>query len=311
MLETLRTGLLNDGRPFTRQQAADLGLGHRPLQTAIRDGTVRRVLQSVYVDRAVPDSRTLRCRCLQLVMPRDGVLFGTSACWVLGVDAFQPSERFVLTPICLVPHGSGRSRRSGVRTVEGKLPAGDLIELDGLRLTVPDRTAVDLLRRLRRPFALSAVDAMAHAGLIVPAAVQERVDRMRKYSGIVQARQLVRWIEPLTESRGESWQRLRLIDAGFPHPVAQFWVCDRQGRRLYRLDLAYPHLLIACEYDGREDHTAAEDISADDSRRADLKSRWGWRLVVCQQPDIFGSDPWFEVEVGKLLDRDPILPRLW
>ncbi len=311
MLDTSRTALINQGQPFTRQQATDLGLGPRALQSAIADGCVRRVLQSVYGDQAVPDSRSLRCHCLQLVMPRDGVLFGTSACWVLGVDAFQPEERFVLVPVCMVPHGYGRSRRAGVRTVEGKLPPSDVMEVDGLRITVPDRTAVDLLRRLRRPFALSAADAMAHAGLVVPEALQERIDGLKGFPGIVQARQLVRWIEPLTESGGESWQRLRILDAGFPRPNAQFWVCDRHGRKLYRLDLAYPHVLIACEYDGAEDHTADEDRASDESRRKMLHERFGWRFVVSRKADVLGSDPWFEIEVGGMLGREPVLPRLW
>ena len=185
------------------------------------------------------------------------------------------------------------------------------MEVDGLSITVPDRTAVDLLRRLRRPFALSGVDAMAHAGLVVPEALQERIDRLRGFPGIVQARQLVRWIEPLTEGRGESWQRLRILDAGFPRPEPQFWVCDRHGRRLYRLDLAYPHLLIACEYDGREDHSAEEDRAADESRLEKLRERYGWRFVICRKEDVLGSDPWFEIEVGALLGREPALPRLW
>lgn len=303
--------LINGGRPFTRWQAEDIGLTGRALQAAAAEGAVRRVLRSVYVDGAVPDSRDLRCQCLQLVMPADGVLFGTTAAWVFGVDAFQPEERFVLTPLCVVPHGSGRSRRAGVRTVEGYIPPADVMERDGLQLTVPERTTVDMLRRLRRPFALSAADAMAHAGLVVPEGLQYRTEQLHGYPGIVQARQLARWVEPLVESGGESWQRLRLLDARFPRPTPQFWVRDRHGRKVYRLDLAYPHLLVACEYDGAEDHTAEEDSDADEGRRESMRERWGWRFVVCRKADVLSSDPWFEIEVGRLLGREPVLPRRW
>lgn len=311
MHAVMPTPLINDGTPFTRSDAAAIGLTERGLRDAVRLGVVRRVLHSVYVDATVPDTRDLRLRCLHLVMPPHAVLCGTSAAWAMGVDAFQPRDRFVLTPTCMVPHGSTRATGKGVRTIEGIIPASDVMELEGLRLTVPERTSVDLLRRLRRPYALSAADAMTHTGLVALEALQERIDRLRGFPGIRQARQLVRWIEPLTESGGESWQRLRLLDAGFPRPYAQFWVCDRQGRKLYRLDLAYPHLLIACEYDGMEDHTSDEDRSADAARRENMHERFGWRFVVCRKGDVLGSDPWFEIEVGKLLDREPILPRLW
>lgn len=310
-LETSTRTLLHDGAPFTRREAADLGLGGRRLSDALRDGALRRVLQSVYVDERVPDSRDLRCACLHLVMPSHAVLFGTSAAWPFGVDAFQPEDRFVLTPQCVVPHGRTRCTSAGVRTVEGHIAEADITELNGLRLTVPERTTVDMLRRLRRPFALSAADAMAHAGLVVPEELQYRVDRLKGYPGIVQARQLVRWVEPLTESGGESWYRLRLIDAGYPRPTPQFWVCDRLGRPLFRLDLAYPHLLIACEYDGAQDHTSVEDTAADQRRRDQMRQRWGWRFAVGRKSDILGTDPWIEIEVGRMLGREPLLPRRW
>ncbi len=311
LLASPSTTLVNAGVPFTRQEAADIGLPRRQLFDAVRSGSVRRVLHSVYVDASVPDSRDLRCACLHRVMPAHAVLYGTSAAWPFGIDAFQPEERFVLTPQCVVPHGTTRCTTAGVRTVEGYIPAADVTELDGLRMTVPERTTVDMLRRLRRPFALSAADAMAHAGLVAREDVQLRVDRLKGYPGVIQARQLVRLIEPLTESGGESWLRLRLGDAGFPRPTPQFWVCDRRGRRLFRLDLAYGHLLIACEYDGAEDHTADEDTDADDQRREAMRQRWGWRFVVGRKGDVMGSDPWIELEVGKLLGKEPLLPRQW
>lgn len=307
MFKTLPSlALFNASQPFTRSQAADLGLSERDLRSAVMEGAVRRVLHSVYVDAAVPDSRGLRIRCLQLVMRAYGVLFGTTAAWALGVDAFQPEERFVLLPECVVPHGTGRTRVAGVRTVEGNIPPTDIMELDGLRLTVPERTTVDLLRRLRRPFALAAADAMAHAGHIDPVGVQRRIDQLKGYPGVIQARELVGLIEPLIESAGESCQRLRLHDAGFPRPTPQFWVCDRTGRRLYRLDFAYPHLLVACEYDGAEDHSSDEDRDA----RAHAQAL-GVALRRVSQAGHLRLRPAVRDRGGPVLSRAPLLPRRW
>lgn len=303
--------LTNGGQPFTRAQAAELGLHDRRLHQELRGGSLRRVLRSVYVDAAVPDSRSLRTASLHLVMPTHAVLFGTTAAWAFGIDVFQPSDRFVLTPECAVPHGYTRCVKAGVRTVEGVITKADITEVDGLRVTVPERTGVDLLRRLSRPFALSAADALAHAGLVVPEGLQYRLDGLTGFPGVVQARQLARWVEPLTESPGESWQRLRLLDAGFPRPEAQYWVLDRAGRRRYRIDLAYPHLLVGCEYDGAEDHSDSIDVIADEARRRWLRDVKGWRFVVSRKADIFGNDPRLELEVGQLLGREPVLPRKW
>ena len=82
---------------------------------------MRRVIHGVYVDAQVPDSTDLRIAALHLVMPDHAVLFGTTAMWVLSVDAFQPDERFVPVPACLVPHGS-QPRDGARRTHGGGLP---------------------------------------------------------------------------------------------------------------------------------------------------------------------------------------------
>ncbi len=51
---------------------------------------------------------------------------------------------------------------------------------------------------------------------------------------------------------GESWLRLRIVDAGFPRPVVQIEVLDADGRCVYRLDLGWPDRRLAVEYDGQD-----------------------------------------------------------
>jgi len=185
------------------------------------------------------------------------------------------------------------------------------MQVDGLRLTIPVRTACDLLRRQRRPYALSAVDGMAHAGLVTRAEVERYVSGLHRYPGIVQARELAALIEPRAESAGESWQRLRLIDAGFPRPVPQYVVLDSRGREVARLDHAYPRPLVGMEYDGLTYHTEEEDRARDRNRRGYLADVLQWRIVVSGKDDILGKDPAFEYEVGGLIGVVPELPRQW
>ncbi|WP_124818888.1 hypothetical protein [Micromonospora ureilytica] len=51
------------------------------------------------------------------------------------------------------------------------------------------------------------------------------------------------------ESIPESRLRVRIVLAGVPTPVTQF-VVERNGMFVARLDLAWPHLKVAVEYDG-------------------------------------------------------------
>jgi hypothetical protein len=303
--------IINDGQPFIGAQAESVGLTRAVLWTLIKDHRVRRVLRGVYVDSSAPDSRALRVAALHLVKPRDAVFYGTTVAFLLGVDAFPPKDRFNLVPQCVVPHHTVRRTGAHVRCREGYLPAEDLEVVDGLVITNPVRTTVDLLRTLWRPHALAAADAMAHAGLVSREEVDARIRPLKGYPGIVQARTLARLIEPLAESAGESWQRLRLFDAGFPIPQCQVKVYDRSGEIIARLDNAYEKVKVGIEYDGREFHDDDMDKEDDNRKRGYLRDVLGWRLAIGRQARIFGDDPTFEQQIGEWIGLVPLLPRRW
>jgi hypothetical protein len=133
---------------------------------------------------------------------------------------------------------------------------------------------------------------------------------LKGYPGIVQARSLSHLVEPLAASAGESWQRLRILDAGLPRPTAQYEVVDHLGRTFF-LDHAYPEVLVGVEYDGRQFHTGDADVTHDAERRSDLSDLLGWRWSIARREDIFGMSTHFEERLGELLGIRPILPRRW
>jgi hypothetical protein len=302
--------LINDGRPFPVSRAGALGFTWNDLRVLRYEHQLRSLFRGVLVDARVPDTRELRCLGLALVLPPRGVICHSSAAWALGVDAFQPRDRFLLTPQCMVPHGTSRSRHTGVVCLEGYLPDEDIMIVNDVPMTVPGRTTVDLMRRLRRPYARSVADAMVRAEHVTIDELARRVRRLRRYPGIRQARELVLLIDPRAESPGESWLRLRLIDAGFPHPRPQFEVIDHRGRIIARIDLAYPEINLAIEYDGRAFHSHEDDKRRDESRRDLLTDAYGWRIESARTDDILGTDPSFELMIGKLLGIEP-QPRFW
>ena len=302
--------LINDGLPFRISRDGALGMTRSHLRTLVRDHRIRSLFRSVYVDTATPDTRDLRTFALTLVLPPHGVICHCSAAWALGIDAFQPKDRFLLTPQCMVPHSTSRSRHSGVRCIQGYLPDADVMIVNGLPLTTASRTTVDLMRTLRRPYALSVADAMVRAELVTIAQLARRIRRLKHFPGIIQARDLLRLIDPRAESPGESWLRLRLVDAGFPFPRPQYEVIDHRGRVIARIDLAYPEIRLAMEYDGAAYHSHEEDRSHDEERRDLLTDAYGWRFEPATKSDVFGSDPAYEIGIGKLLGIEP-LPRTW
>lgn len=303
--------LINAGQPFLGSTVAEQGISAPALKALISTHRLRRVFRDVYVDAAVSDTRALRAASLHLVKPPQGVFYGLTVAFLLGVDAFPPRARFTFVPECVVPHHSTRCTRLFVRCREGYLPSADLDDVDGLPVTNSIRTTVDMLRTLWRPHALAAADAMAHAGLVTRPEVMSHIARMKRFPGIVQARCLAPLIDYRAESSGESWQRLRMIDAGLPIPESQIKVLDRAGVLRARLDNGYSRAKVGVEYDGREFHSEDDDKEHDEKRREYLEDTHGWRICVARREDIFGDDPAFEIKIGSWIGIPPQLPRRW
>jgi hypothetical protein len=213
------------------------------------------------------------------------------------------------SPSSLYPHHAARQRRRGVKTIECYLPEDDIAEIHGVLVTVPGRSAIDLLRTQFRPYALASTDALHRAGLIDINDVDQRVNRLKGFPGIVQARALARMIDGRRESRGESWTFLRMVDAGFPWPEPQIPLLDKYGNELYRVDLGYRELKIGGEFNGREFHSE-DDRDHDEARLADMQKRFGWRVATATFESIMGTAADFEWQLGTWLGLNP-LPRSW
>jgi len=183
------------------------------------------------------------------------------------------------------------------------MPDDDVEQLGRVRCTTPVRTAVDLLFQLRRHLALASVDAMAAAGMFTPAHLATEVRRWPDRRGYPMARRLASYCEPGAQSFGESWLRLRLLDAGFERPVVQvpLWWRDRVE---YRLDLGYPWRRIGFEYDGLEFHSSAA-LRHDERRRTRIRAAYGWTVLVAGRGDVLGRSLRLEHAVGELLGRRP------
>jgi hypothetical protein len=297
--------LINDGLPFTRHDLPGVGLSVKTLHTRLAEGRVRREFRGVYVDARVPDSRGGRLRAIRLVAPDNAVVCDETAAWVRGLEVFPPGRRHGFSPTMLVRHGTGRVEHVGASGRQALIAPDDVEYVDGVHLTTPVRTCSDLLRRLYRPYALAAADAFARAGLVEVDELVDHVARLKGYRGIVQARSLAAIVDPRTQSPGESWQRLRILDAGLPPPTPQHEVVDDVGRSFF-IDLPYPEHLIGTEYDGREFHTAGHHRANDEERRAYLTDLYGWRWVIGTRERIFGDDTSFEHELGAMLGVRPL-----
>jgi AbiEi antitoxin C-terminal domain len=299
--------------PFTRRDLPGLGLTRHELDALVRAGLVVQPVRGAYVDARCPDDLTTRARAAALVLPVDAALNRRTAAWLHGIDARGPGEQDQpLLLECVVPAGQGRPKRSGMRAREAALEDSDIITVNGVATTTPLRTAVDLLRFLPPFMGLAVMDALANRMLIDADEVAARIDDFAGGRGVKQARRLATFCDPGAESFGESWLRLRLLDAGFPRPECQIWMVDQHGVGVYRLDLGWPDRCLAVEYDGMEFHSRAEDAAHDVRRRERLADEWGWHVVGVGKGEVLGRSLNLEQGVGELLGLEPqIRVRTW
>ena len=160
------------------------------------------------------------------------------------------------------------------------------MELNGVRLTTPLRTALDLACNVHRATALGALDSFARLHGVHQDALLAGQVRFKGRRGVVQARELVLLMDPRAESERESRLRLAIIDAGLPCPTLQHEVVI-EGY-LFRLDLAYSAHRVAIEYDGEEHHSSEEQRLHDEHRRELLRAD-GWVVIVVRRGDFADS----------------------
>lgn len=288
--------------PFIADRHGACGRSRADLRRALSSGAVRRLLRSVYVAADVPDSQGLRARAASLIVPEHAVVSDRSAAWLHGVDAFDPAALDVPPALEMVMVGkTNGSSRAGVIGGVRDLAPTDVTCVDGVRVTTPLRTAADLGCLRGRSAAYAAMCLLARAGGFGVPELSGLLPRFAGRRGVIQLRELVPLVEPRSESPGECWTLLVILDAGLARPTPQheFWL---EGWGLVRLDFAYPHLKVCVEYDGEEFHDE-ESRAHDEARRWHLRQQ-GWVVIVVRKEDLKGAalDGWLG-ELRSELDR--------
>jgi very-short-patch-repair endonuclease len=284
---------------FTRADLDVLQVSDGQLRRAIRDRQVRVVIRGVFVRYDVPDSLELRLEAVAHHLAPGQVVCDRTAAWLHGVDMFSQAEKVLVPRVeSAVMPGRRASKAAEVRGRNRSLLKRDIGELNGLRVTTPLRTALDLACNLHRKDGLAALDVFARLHGIRVEQLERELPRFRRRRGVIQARALVRLMDSRAESVRESWVRLTLVEAGLPLPDLQVWV-DRNGVPTYRLDLAYPASRVAIEYDGEPFHRSQESRAHDRQRREWLREQ-GWTLIIVRNGDF--SSPALETWIGRVRD---------
>jgi hypothetical protein len=253
--------------PFIGSEAVAAGIAtHSQLRRRYT-----RVFRDVYVSEGTELTHAVRARAAWLWSGRRGIVAGFSAAGLYGsewVDATRPVD---------IIHDN-RQALPGLQIWGDRLEGDEFELLDGVAVTTPARTVLDLACWYPSMTAVAAIDALARATDVKLADAELLAARYRGRRGIGCARVSLDLVDAGAQSPKESWLRLVLVQAGLPRPQTQIPVLDEFGSAIAYLDMGWEDVKVAVEYDG-EQHRSDRSQYNWDIRRLERLHRRGWRVV--------------------------------
>jgi hypothetical protein len=236
-------------------------------------------LRGVYVGAQVIPTHRVWVQAALLLAPPGSFAAHHTAATLLGATAPE-------TPTLHIGTSLGRTTKHRRVRLHRYAVMPPLVMVAGLACTTAVRTFLDMAAQLELVELVVLGDSLVRAGRTT---VRELVDAARASSGSGArlAREAAGYVRPRVDSPMETRVRMLLVLAGLPEPDVNVEVRLHGGCLVYRIDLAYPGVKVAIEYDGRHHIDRQAQWQQDLRRREDLESA-GWRFVVLTSHDVFG-----------------------
>lgn len=261
---------------FSTAHARSLGLS---------PGEIRRLphRRPAHGVRVAPEQNSLAVNCAALlhVLPSGSAISHVSALKLWGADLpwqLEGDQRIHV----ITAQRSWRPQRHDVVAHYCGQPNLRRTTLHGVTLTTPAQTWLHLSPHLSLNELIVLGDALMRRTnpLTTLSAMADVIDETHKMKGLVRARAALPRCRTRTDSNQESRLRLLLEDAELTVPQVNHLVYDRETF-LAMVDLAYPDLKIAIEYDGDVHRIKQLTWSKDIDRRESLRAH-GWIVLVVE-----------------------------
>jgi very-short-patch-repair endonuclease len=260
---------------ITVQQAAEFGISSQAIARRVASGVWARVMPRVYRVTAVPE--TFRQSCLAAVLwagdhalishATAAVLWGFESVRTRRVEIWIPRKQNLRSDAVVIHRGT-------------RLDRADRDLLDGIRITTPTRTLIDMSGRLEDDRLLAVMEDLIRRNIVTTDRLEARLRALRKSgrpgSGRLEALLASRGSGRAMESALETLVWTMIERAQVPRPVRQHWVV--LGGQRYRLDFAWPEQRVGLECDGREFHDGRAKWVNDRARLAEFGAV-GWRVL--------------------------------
>ena len=110
------------------------------------------------------------------------------------------------------------------------------------------------------------------------------LDRATRRPGVPSARLAVAFLDPRSESPGESYSRVVMHERGLPRPELQYEILDDNGLLVARCDFAWPDRRTVGEFDGlrevlRSSWANTNEVVVTEKRREDAIRSYSWQVA--------------------------------
>jgi len=281
-----------------RRAAVSTGRSDGELARLVRAGELSRLRRGAYVDSVLPpgaaDVHRLLIRATLAGLRRPAVVSHQSAAVLHGLPLWDaPLDRVHVTR-----RPRAYNDTSAVLCCHvARLRDDEVVAVDGVAVTDPVRTALDLARSLSHEAAVVVLDAALRLGLLSPDTLRSRLFDIAGTPGSRSAARAVVFADGRSQSVGESRSRVILHRWKVPPSALQFEVHAADGRLIGRTDFAWEADRLVGEFDGRIKYGRllrpgqdAGDSVLEEKRREDAirEGDWGvlrWTWADLGRPD--------------------------
>jgi very-short-patch-repair endonuclease len=237
---------------LTYDQLLSLGYTRHAIAHRAASGRLHRVRPRVFAVGRRPSDREAEWMAAFLSLGSHAGLSDDSAAALWRLRDERTTDIHVT-----LPPGIDRRQR-GLIVHRRSLSPDDLTRRDGIRVTTPIRTLIDLATRIPSAELEAVINAADKLDLVDPETLRAALDERRGQQGVGIVRRLLdRRTFALTDSELERRFLPILRRAGLPPPLTQHWVNG------FRVDFYWPELGLVVETDGLRYHRSPAQQARD------------------------------------------------
>jgi hypothetical protein len=260
------------------------------VRALVRSRTLRRIRRGAYVDRLLWDSLSpadrhrVLARAVLLTAHPSTVLTHVSAAIEHGAPVWDiPLDQVHTTRTDGI---AGRHHRDWIQH-RGVLPDTQVVDLNGIRVSLASRTAVEVCAMAPLEPSLVTVNGLLNLGATTKEAFAALAHDTRYWPNSLVTDVVVRMCDARIESAAETRTDVLCWTQRLPRPTPQVSVKDASGQEFARADFAWPAYGVFLEFDGRikyekyrrKGETLEEYVMREKKREERICQLTGWVCI--------------------------------